>query len=241
MRRRSSTHGPVALTTQVAVTSTPAPPRTSAHSAPDDAARRQPQRAHLDARRDARPGARGRARDGDRHARVVGLVVDVAARRAEPVQPQRRHERARRGRAQQAPAAVGEAAEGAVEHEPGTQLRRADRAAAIHGDEERARAHEVRRDDARERVALGVRLAHEADVAHLQVAEPAVDELGRCARRGPGEVAALDQRDPQAGVRAQPGDRAADDPAADDEQVEVAARRAPPARRRAQRAPCTSP
>ena len=43
----------------------------------------QPQRAHLDARRDARAGARGGARDGDRHARVVGLVVDVAAGRAQ--------------------------------------------------------------------------------------------------------------------------------------------------------------
>ena len=40
----------------------------------------------------------------------------------------------------------------------------------------------------------------------------------------PGEIAALDQRDAQPGARAEPGDRAADDAAAHDEQVEAASR-----------------
>ena len=38
----------------------------------------------------------------------------------------------------------------------------------------------------------------------------------------PGEIAALDQRDAQPRPRPEPGDRAAHDPAADDEQVEAA-------------------
>ena len=195
------------------------------HSAPVDAPARHAQRAHLDARRDARAGARSGAGDGDRQARVVGLVVDVAAGRAQAGGPQRRDERARGRRAQQAPAAVGEAPEAAVQHEPGAQRRRPDGAAAVDGDEERARPHEVRRDDARERMALGVRLAHEADVAHLQVAQAAVDQLGGRARGLAGEVAALHERDAQAGARSEPGDGAAHDAAADDEQVEGGAER----------------
>ena len=54
----------------------------------DDPPTGQPQRPHLDACGDARPGAGGGASDGDRHARVVGLVVDVAAGRAETVRAQ---------------------------------------------------------------------------------------------------------------------------------------------------------
>ena len=223
MRRTSSTHGPVALTTQVALTASAPPPSTSVQSAPatrPPASRSAP---HLDARGDAGARERRGPRDGDRHARVVGLVIDVAPGRAQAGGAQRRHERARGARAQQAPTTVLEAPESAVEHEPGPQLRRSDRPTAVDGNEERARPHEVRGDDPRERVPLRVRLAHEADVAHLQVAQPAVDELGGGTRRGPGEVTALHQRDAQPGPRPEPGDRAAHDAAADDEQVEPAA------------------
>ena len=69
-------------------------------------------------------------------------------------------------------------------------------------------------------LALAQRLVHEADVAVLQVAQPAVHELRALRRRAAGEVVALDQRGAQAaagGVERHPG---AGDPAADHEHVE---------------------
>ena len=149
-------------------------------------------------------------------------MVDVATGRAQPGRPQARHERARGLRAQQAPPAVLEATESPVQHEARSQLGGPDRAAAVDGDEERARPHEVRRDDPRERMPLGMGLADEADVAHLQVAQPAVDQLGGGARRRTGQVAALHERHAEPGPRSEPGDGAAHDAAPDDEQVEGA-------------------
>ena len=61
--------------------------------------------------------------------------------------------------------------------------------------EERQPPHEVRRDDVHQHAPLVVRLAHEPDVAEAQVAQPAVDELRRRARRRAGEVALVDERD----------------------------------------------
>ena len=49
-----------------------------------------------------------------------------------------------------------------------------------------------------EQLALAQRLAHEPEVAHLEVAQAAVDELARRARGAGGEVARLDQADAQA-------------------------------------------
>ena len=64
--------------------------------------------------------------------------------------------------------------------------------------EERHAVHEVRGDDARQRPALVVRLADEADVAEPQVAKAAVDQLRRSARRPAAEVAAVDECDSEA-------------------------------------------
>ena len=47
-------------------------------------------------------------------------------------------------------------------------------------------------------LALAQRLVHEADVAVLQVAQPAVHQLRRLGRGARGEVVALDQRRAQA-------------------------------------------
>ena len=68
--------------------------------------------------------------------------------------------------------------------------------------------------------ALVVRLAHEAHVAEPQVAEPAVDELGRRARRARPEVPGVDEGhgEPRAGRVG--GGRRADHAPADDEQIE---------------------
>ncbi len=95
------------------------------------------------------------------------------------------------------------------------------RPAGVQRKEERQPLDEVRRDDVHQVAALLVRLAHEAHVAHLQVAQAAVDQLRRAGRRGGGEVAAVDERDVEPVRRRRFGDPRADDPAADHEQVEL--------------------
>jgi hypothetical protein len=77
--------------------------------------------------------------------------------------------------------------------------------------------NEVRGDDLRQYPPLVMRLAHETDVPQAEIAEPAVDELGRRARRCAAEVACVHERDPEAGacrVGSYPG---SDDSAADDQ------------------------
>ena len=77
------------------------------------------------------------------------------------------------------------------------------------------------RDHAHEEAPLVMRLAHKTDVAEAEVAEPAVDELRRGARRRPGEISFSTSGDLQT-VRARRfGDAGADDAASDDEQVEA--------------------
>ena len=66
--------------------------------------------------------------------------------------------------------------------------------------------HEVRRVAERD-LALGQRLADEAELLLLEVADPAVHELRRARRRADGEVAPLDQggaQAPEAASSAQP-------------------------------------
>ena len=174
----------------------------------------------LAARRDRRAAGRGRARDGDDEARVVGLVVVVDAACAQPVRSQRGGQRERAGGRDDQRRAVAEARERAVGDHAGADRDRAVRAVGAQRHAEAQRAHEVGGDDTGERTALGVRLAHELHVAHAQVAEAAVDQLGGRARRPRGEVVALEQRDAQSGPRGDPRDAGADDPAADDHDVE---------------------
>ena len=69
-----------------------------------------------------------------------------------------------------------------------------------------------------------MRLADEPHVAHLQVAQAAVHELRRGARRRAREVAAFDERNVEAVCGCGLGDARADDPAADHQQVEPARR-----------------
>ena len=79
---------------------------------------------------------------------------------------------------------------------------------------------EVRRDHVQQQAALAQRLAHEAELQLLEVAQAAVDQLARARRRAGGEVARLDQRHRQTargGVERAARPR---HPAADDEHVE---------------------
>ena len=94
------------------------------------------------------------------------------------------------------------------------------RAVAVEREDERQPLDEVRRDDAHQVAPLLVRLADEAHVAHLQVAQAAVHELRRRARGGAREVAAFDERHVEAVRARRLGDPGSDDPAADHEQVE---------------------
>ena len=66
-------------------------------------------------------------------------------------------------------------------------------------------------------------LAHESDLALLEVAHAAVDQFRGAARRARGEVAALDEPGPQAAHRGVAHDARAGDAAAHDEQVEAVA------------------
>ena len=68
--------------------------------------------------------------------------------------------------------------------------------------------------------ALGEGFVHELDVALLEVAQAAVDELRRLRRRARREVVAFDQRDRQAAGRRVECDAGSGDAAADDDEVE---------------------
>jgi hypothetical protein len=96
-------------------------------------------------------------------------------------------------------------------------------------DEERQDVDEVRRGVAQD-LALAQRLVHEADLALLQVAQAAVDQLGGLGGGARGEVVALDQGGLQAPGGGVEGHAAPGDAAADDEDVEVALRQAVEAR-----------
>ncbi len=92
---------------------------------------------------------------------------------------------------------------------------------------ERDRVDEVRREPLQQQTPLAQRLPHQPEVEHLQVAQPAVDQLGRARRRAAGPVAGLDQRDAEPAGRGVEGRPGADDPAADDEDVDLLGRHLP--------------
>ncbi len=218
-RRTASTQGPVALTTaRVRMRDLLARGRAHldaggrpvAHVQPDD----------LAARRDGRAAGRRGARDRDHEAGIVGLMVVVDAAGAQAVGSERRCQGVRAVRRDDQRGSVAEAGEGAVGNHAGPDHDRPVRPVGAQRHHEAERPHEVRRDDAGERAALGVGLAHQLDVAHPQVAEPAVDQLGGGARRPRGEVVALAQRDAQSGSRGDPGDAGPDDPSPDDDEIE---------------------
>ena len=81
------------------------------------------------------------------------------------------------------------------------------------------------RGDAEQRLALGERLAHETQRAVLEVAQAAVNQLAGGRRGGAGEIAFLDEQDPEPAPGRIARDPGAVDAAADDEEVVV---RVPP-------------
>ena len=152
--------------------------------------------------------------------RVVRPGVGIERRGMQALGAQLRDEPERAGLADtavQLRASESRVQEDARAHEPGTV-----RAVAVEREDERQPVHEMRCDDVHQCAPLLVRLAHQPDVAHLEVAQPAMDQLGGGARGCRCEVAALDERHVEP-VRARGlGDAGADDPATDHEQIEVA-------------------
>ena len=87
--------------------------------------------------------------------------------------------------------------------------------------EERHRPDQVRREPGEQQAALLEGLPDQAEVEHLEVAQPAVDELAAPAAGAAGQVALLDQAGRQAAGHGVEGDPGADHSPADDEDVEL--------------------
>jgi hypothetical protein len=88
--------------------------------------------------------------------------------------------------------------------------------------QERHRVHEVRRDPVEQQSALFQRLAHEREVALLEVPQAAVNELARPRRRTSCPVVRLDKGDGETARDRVECRAGADDATPDDEQVELA-------------------
>src|SRR5262245_6365349 len=174
--RNRSTHGPPQLRTTRALTVVTCP-LSRAHAVDNVVA------AHelLDLAVVERPRAVADRRQDVLEAEPFGEqqeVVGVVPRAAEILWADVRLERQCLDGAQH-PVSVGDLAGGEQVVEPHPNPHRDEPAlgSRIHRDEERERAHELRR-EALERPLLSQGLAHEAPVEELEIAEAAVDELG---------------------------------------------------------------
>ena len=170
---------------------------------------------------DAGPALRRRAQRINGQPRIVREAVVVPHRPFEPRGAQARHALQHFGLAQpRGLAQVAPAAEQVVDLHADLQLpQHPVPVAAIGREDERQRVRQVRR-DVMNHLLLDARLAHQADAALGQVAQPAVQQPARTAARAEGKVVLLDQPDPQPAHRRIPGDARADDAAADNEHVQ---------------------
>ncbi|MNW53111.1 hypothetical protein D3C74_306600 [compost metagenome] len=123
----------------------------------------------------------------------------------------------------QRPLARGHARERVVQRDPGADVGTLPHA-VLERVQERDRAHEVRREVLDEQVALGQRLVDQVEVEHLQVAQPAVDQLARPARRTGGPVLTLDDRGREPTGHGVEGDARSGHASADHEDVELLVR-----------------
>ena len=184
----------------------------------------------LDPGRDVRAVAGGGA--GDRHHQpgVVDLAVVVLDRAGDRVGlevgrdpgdlpleevPVPRH----------AHVVLAEHRHGVVEREPGADVR-ALPAAVGQRVEERHRPDQVRRQPGEQQPALLQRLAHQAEVEHLEVAQAAVDQLAAAAAGAAGQVALLEQPGVEAAGDGVERGAGADHSPADHQDVELACRSA---------------
>ena len=107
-----------------------------------------------------------------------------------------------------------------VERQADAHLQRRSEAAAEERDQELERLDQVRR-DAEQRLSLAEVETNEAEVQHLEIAQPAMDDPRRRRSRPAAEVLLLDQRHAQAAQCRVAGDPAPDNAAADDRHIEA--------------------
>ena len=219
--RKPSVKGPVALTTRRAWISKRAPVSPSTTSAP----RARPRRSRAIRSTATWLAAVGAGRFGVEHVLqhqpgVVGLTVDVDLRAFETGAAQVGRQGVERVRVE-APAGRGRAPERqrVVERDAGAQRDEAGALAAIAREDELDRPTEMRR-RRHEAPSLAQPLEHQRQIAVLQVAQAAVDQLRRVAGGLAGEVAGVDQRHREAAQGRVARDRRAGRAAADDEEVE---------------------
>jgi len=110
-----------------------------------------------------------------------------------------------------------------VRPQPGAQLHHAGARPAVHRQRHALGDREVRRDLA-QRPPLGRGLEDEPDLTLLEVAQAAVDQLGRAARGARGEISALDECGAQSAHRSIARDAGAGDATADHEHLDLGAR-----------------
>ena len=99
--------------------------------------------------------------------------------------------------------------------------------AAVMGQDEPERTDDVR-GRPQQHLALDQRFMDETEVVVLEIAEAAMDELGRCGGRGGGEVALLAKKYGEPAAHGVAGDTAAVDAAADDGEIKDLARHSSP-------------
>ncbi len=164
-----------------------------------------------------------RVRNHQRDPAVVHLVVVVQTAAAQPFGAQSRNHRGRFARGEQLSRSVVEPRQRGVDEHARADLHAPVRTTLIERNQKRHRLHEVRGELVAERAPLGVVFIHQPDVAHGQVAQAAVYQLGGSTRGRARKIAGVDHSDPKARPRSMPGRRQPDDAAADDDDVESAA------------------
>jgi hypothetical protein len=154
-----------------------------------------------------------------RQPAVVGEMVVVEHRPGQALAAQAGHPRARLVDRDPAASALIGAGQHPVQPDAGAHLPQRLRRVRRHRHHELERAHQVRRQHLRVQAPLAVGLAHQPQIAHGQIAQPAVQQLRGGRRGGTGQVAAVDHGHACAGPRRRPGGRGADDAGADHQHV----------------------
>ena len=195
-----------------------------AHARADDRVALAQEAGDLGAGRDVGAVVGGGAGDRHHQPRVVDLAVVVADRAVQVVGPDvRRHPRQLLAEdvlvLRHAHVVLAGHRHAVVERDAGADVGPLPR--VLERVEERHGAYEVGREPRQQQAALLERLLDQREVEHLEVAQAAVDQLGRARRRAGGEVALLDQADLEAARDGVERRTDADDPAADDEDVEL--------------------
>ena len=170
--------------------------------------------------RRGRTGGRRRADRRQRQSSVVRQRLGDDPARGDRLAPYRRDQCLGRSDAQAARQRPATRREPCIDWEREVQLRGARTRTALYREHQRQGRHQVRCNSRRDRPALGLEPTDEPDVSRREVAEPAVEELGRCGRGGAAEVACVDEGDAQAVACRFVRDPASDNSTADDQQVE---------------------